>query len=718
MTTTIFEPTTADLARPPVQVIITRAAGQVLPNLRMLSLRFEEGHPGQAVFRYVFDSGGGFNDGSWPLGPEQVNGPDAAGGLVVMPDDRLRVYFVTDTGDPFLIFDGFAQIAATTLSGARGEQGATFVALAAPIREWDFPVKKRLQRDASTPEDPSKDNEVDLPTTFNPGGQGNATAEGFDGATRGFQHPVFLDEVWVKDNPTKGRAWTVAGAAKYIIARGNGSEMFVHNPDFAGLDTLLDAREPLSSGTMDPRNPATYTSRPITLKETEIKGDCWPDALAKVLHPYGFRFCFALGGGLDPEGQPTWTLDVYRARDQSPKTLKHLYIQDGGDLDPTATNVAEMHLVRDPMDVANEYIVESDLPEYEGAFVLAEGFPVVPSDADNIAKFDKDGPLFAGNEDKYRRYVFDECGDGHWDRQLAGGSGAMSTTPTTLKAILGGKDQSEHVYTKRRRPGRDDLLSRQGADGSDQPRKSLVLISWDYKGAFPGIWDGTGTWYPVSRNWRFLNDRLGIYLNCKNPEGWPTGEKKIAFGVAVKSGGGVVKGVSALAKAGETRFNVMLVTVIEGDDAPEAKAARRDASPSRYTISRVIDARERYKYQAITASSWFNRGATPIVARDDNQAATDDALARRTTNEMPRLAGPVKIPRITLAYQISDRLTDVVGRNQNLRTNAGDGSGEAPTYPRVVALEFNLDGEQSTILHAEDVRGHGRQDHASTRRGR
>jgi hypothetical protein len=199
--------------------------------------------------------------------------------------------------------------------------------------------------------------------------------------------------------------------------------------------------------------------------------------------------------------------------------------------------------------------------------------------------------------------------------------------------------------------------------------------------------------------------RLGIRITCKNPEAWNIGNDKVSFGVNIKSAGGIVKGISAQALSLETRFHLMLVTVIQGDrQLKSAVAPKRAASPSPYDIWRVIDGSSRYKYQEITANSWFNQAAL-IAYRDDTQAATDDALSRRSAHEMPNMTGPVKVPKLTNAYSIGDRVTDLIGRNINLRTNVGDAGGEGPMYPRIVGYECNLDGEQSTTFHLSDDRG-------------
>lgn len=734
---TYFSDSSPPLAIPAAQFVVCLFDGEseltVMPNLRFISARYDEGMPGQATLRYVFDRGGAIDvNREWPSSPEEVTGPDAIGPYVVRPDDRLCVYWIDpDDPTPQLIFDGFAVIpAATITSGASRAEGAILLQ-GTPIREWDEPILSRKQRDASTPDDKSNDTHVGLPVVFNPKGPrgvdglGNATRDGSDGESDNgnFQYPIFLDEIWCRDHytpppppPPPGfvgppapdpdnpfRDWTLPMCVKYILGENNPDEKYIKNPNFDDLDDLLDAREPISGQYYDPNDGTSYKGRVIVVKETELKGEAWPEALDRMLRRYGFRMCFAFGQ--DDNFLPRWRLDIYRVQEDDPASHKEIMIQDGGQLDPSLTNVSDFHIAREGTDVANQYTVETDLPEYEVALVLAPGFVPDPADATSastIKNFDLQGPNWAGNEMKYRLYVFDECGEGHYNFGL-GGDLTKGKAPD-LTGILGGDDDDPDNYCVRRRTGSSSLLTQVGSDGLMAQAPALLLISWDYKGHYPALWDGSGTWYPVSKTWKMLDDRLGIYIDSKNPESWAVGNDKISFGVNRKSGGGHVKGISAQAIAGETHFTLMLATVIRGDQVLKATAKRRDASPTEFVIERLIDARERYKYQVITAHSWYNKTDKDKVIRDDTQAAKDDAIARRAAHEMPKISGPIVIPRITMAYQISDRITEIVGKNISMRTNAGDSGGEGPTYPRVVSLEWIADGRQATILHCEDDR--------------
>lgn len=711
MAGTIFDPGPPPLGtRAPLFVVYRNVNGdmQELPNVRFLGCRYDEGAMcGQAHYRYVFDEQGGVDvNREWPTIPADVVGPDAVGRYVVQPDDRLTSYVVDEDGNMRVLSDGFVTIPSAAFSGHRNQAASAILCMEVPIRGWDRPMVKRLQRDCDDPENPEGDTRIDLPIVFNPHGSngspglGNATPEDADHEEDGFEYPCFLDEKFAAANDL-GRPWTVPMAVKYILGEGNHAEEFVENPDFSTLDDLLAAREPKSTF-MDANKSSTYESKPIILRETEIKGLEWPVALAQVLQPYGFNYEFALG--TKDSGEPLWRLRIYRVQDGNKARFKKIFLQKGGDLDTSQTNIGEMHLSNDLNHLANEYVVESALLEVEASFVLTPGF--VPDDGDITQPYEFDKTRtnsFLGRESLYRLYVFDETGEGHYDWD---DPGELIHEATSLKDILGGEDHKEENYVKRRRKCRDTLIStHSGAGESTEKNKAIVHLSWDYTGPKPGLWDGSGTWYPVQGNWKFIDDGINVYIDCKNPNAWDTGNKKINFGVGELSRQGVVKGIIAQATPGETRFHLMVTTVIQGDSCIEATAKRRDASPTRFTVQRVIDARERYKKQVISAYSWYNQVEVDVIARDDTVIAKADAASRRARNEMARLAGPVTIPWITFAYSLGDRLTHVVGRDQSLRTNLGDSGGEGPSYPRIVAIEFKADPHPETVLHCEDDRG-------------
>src|SRR3954449_10760719 len=102
-----IEPSEVDLARTPVLAGVYRyqpegnPVYQLLPNVRVLSIRWREGaDPGVARFRYVFDTSA---PPEYPSSFEQtlaVNG-DLPG--VVLDDERLVVMTFYPDGSPLLL---------------------------------------------------------------------------------------------------------------------------------------------------------------------------------------------------------------------------------------------------------------------------------------------------------------------------------------------------------------------------------------------------------------------------------------------------------------------------------------------------------------------------------------------------------------------------------------------------------------------------------------
>ena len=700
-----YDPTSTDMA----------VKYQPLPNVVCLKVeRRDMDDPGQATFRYIFDTTGYLNrQFGWPEIAEQVWDPRASGPFVVRPDDQVVVYTVSPAGRVTLQFHGFAQVPQINL--ARGTQDVSFVAHGVGVRCWDMPVRDCWMRGgdfAAT----TGDKATGLPVRFNPDGKPNATPLGFDGeitigpgetgnATLGRPSPLFVDPRIVRD-PDDRRLWSLAMAVRYLLTLGNLAETWVGMPDMDNLDGLLDSRRPTSDAFIDLEIPASYTANPIIIRDFDATGMEWPAAIAKLIEPHGFRFRFETYAdtGLTVPGYyaPPRTRIVFWRDAASPTTaVKSLSLPPyGAAIVPGTTNVLAMHLAQDRAEVANEIVVETAPCEYESSFVLTPAIAPAVADCASpaaIAVFNKsaieDTPA---NAEKYRTYIFGEAQDEYWDAA----AGAYSVTAPTLQPLFKADDGTNLPFVTRRRPGRNDLLTK---DAKGKPRQARLLLSTNYAGPTPGVWDGTGTWFVVEGGWRLLKDRLGIEITAPDPNNWQVGNKAINFGVLAKSSAGVVKGIEAQAKAGETRFKLRLVTVIEGDTTAKAEALKRSASPSKYAVRRYVDARQRYRKQKIQHRAVTN--ADDSVPRDDTARASRDAEARRMAGEMPVIDGPVTIGRITSAYRIGDRIARVSGMDLSLQTNAGSEAGEGPRYPSVVGVTLDLDGKQHTILHLSDSRG-------------
>ena len=696
-----IEPTPVPLGRPSAAVGVFRynadAGGYAfLPNIRVLTIRYREGaDAGVARFRYVFDATG---SSDVPSSFAEVMAVDATLPGVVANDERLVVLTVNPDGTPQVLFDGFAQI--PELGLAPNRELVTFLAFGVAIRAWDTPVGGALMRDADNP-DTVSDQATDLVTHFNPGGLPNATPAGSDAATPdGETFPTFLDPQLAR-SPAPQRTWTLPMAVRYLCCRHNADQTYFNNPAGAMIDQILDSRSPVagSEGGLLSGESGGFDSSDLIVPDYPASGKAWPGVIRDLLAPNGFGMAFRVD--TDGSGNPSTTLDLFRLQDGSSANLKDLYLQPrGATLDPGQTNLGAAELARDMSGVANAITVESGLVRYEASFILAPGFSISPGDAagaSSLAAFDRSNPNFAQlNHDAYRLYVLDETGEGHWDRT----SSSLSTTVPKLDALFNDADAagSKPNHVTRRRAPIGTLFS---VDPNQKPLRARLSISTDYQGTQPGLWDGSGTWQPVGGGFELLKDRLGVWITAPNPNSWNIQSSKIS---GAPYPAGVVKGVEDQAKSSAKPFILRLTCVVEGDHILSATAERRPSSPTSYTITRHVDARDRYARQLIAASSEFNPTSAPVVVRDDTATALAEANARRNAGEAGEVAGFVVIPRFTQAYRIGDRVRSIQGRGLSLRTNAGAPTEEGEVFPAVVGLTWDFEGDQRTVLQLSDQR--------------
>lgn len=714
----IFDPPPVPLARKPVPIVVYRYLGakkrEILPNIRCTRIRQGIGtKPGSAEFRYVFDRGSVFDtDAEWPTTPEECLGNDKSQGsrYVVEQDERIQVYGFTSKGKPRVLFDGIVQLPSLAISTSAAS--VTFQALSIPVREWDSPLRQSRYRqaDQSSATEPKFHIQVDLPIRFNPDGNGNRTNAGEDFDVHGdasLEYPVFLDWRYLKRvGISDQRKWSVADAASYIIAEGC-SDVWVEMPDMADVREVLDSRTGKDGDPYyDPNDSTSYDSKPIIVRDLDVTGLPWPVALEKLITPHGFYFFFDLDQ--DKDGEPLWKLKIRRFDDASKHLLKVVKLQKYGELvEPAKTNVGQAALTRDNTEIANEIFVESRLKRAEMTFVLAPLFQPDPAHAASqsamlpFLKGNGSAPQDADNVPMYRDYGLDETMEGHYD------FGSSSLVLSGLDIDFKETELFKKANLARSRPGRRTLLSK---DDSGNDRESYLEISWDYTGKHPAIWKSGmgGTWYPVPNGWVLLKDQLGIRIDIQNPEAWNTGNKSISFGVNKKSTGGVVKGISAQALAGETRFYLRLTTVVEGDYGIGTVAKKNNTSPTSFTVQRVVDARERYKLDLIDANNPLNTTGDKVLVDDSTEAAEAEAIARQAAHEAPPLAGPIMIPRLDNTYYLGDLITTVEGRDLSLQTNVGNENGQGPRYPRIAGIEWLLEDKQATVLYCTDERGEGR----------
>lgn len=666
-----------------------------LPNVVCVSISARIGaEPWGARFRYKFDQR--LDPTVFPRSFEQVftfsAGPLATP-YVIRNEDRIVVVAFTSESTWEVIFDGFALL--PQIDFGNGEE-VTFEAIGTPGREWDEPIPGAAYRDADSWQT-GKAFFLDLPTRFNPDGIGNCTAAGFDATFAGVSTPIFIDARVVKARPTRGRKWTLANAVRYLIVYGNGEETYTRRPDLDALDDLLVAVRPTSEDTpIDWANSSTFSIEPIICPDVDLTGAAWPEAVERLIEPHGFLAFFDLE--TDGAGLPIWRY-VIRRRDDNRNWLTVALQPPGATLNPGATALQGMRLQRDVSRVGNEIKVETAPERYQAFFVLSPlGWSPAAGDVSdgNRPNWKRGSTTF--DPVKYRVYGFDETGEGHWDFA----TNANSTTATGLAKLFSGGDESKGFYVRRRRPGSGDLLETDN-DGKPKPAELWFIRLADYAGPVPGVWTGAaGTWQRVNAgNWRLLPDRLGIEITAPDVAAWVFDEGTPVSGGPVKSTKLNLVRSQASPDAANPRIVFALKTVIEGDlSLAEGWARKQLGSPSRFTIRRHVDARDRYRRDRI----YFHAENQFVNVRDDSTDARNYAISKRREGEAAKIAGAFTIPRFTRFARLGDKLTAITGRGLFLQSNIGNDAGEGPRYPTVVGIEWSIDRGEATQLILDDRR--------------
>ena len=702
-----FDPPPVPLARPAVVVRVARYDPDAedaedkffpLPNVRALDLQQREGaNPGAARFRYIFDAAA---SDEWPRRAEQVMSLDAQGPYVVRQDDRIVILKDDPDGRWTVLFDGFAQAPQLDLGGST--EVVTFQALGVAVRCWDEPIPGALCRDADAPSTVS-DVATGLPARFNPDGRPNCVPDDGWAGSDPRKYPTFLDVEAKKATDVRTK-WTLAKAFRYLIMKGNAEEEYVDNPTFAATDKVLKARRPKEGEFYNASDSSTYDEVDIDCQDFDATGDPWPVAVSKLIEPHGFQIIFRIS--TTAEGDPQTKVEVTRRDGGDAVKPKSLLLQTAGsDLDPGKTNLGSLSLSRDATGIVNRWVLDSEPIRYEASFVLAPGFEISGSDASAASTFVKgNGSFWDGastTAKKYREFVFDETGEGHWNW----GTSATVTTVPSLDAVLGSPivdpvtERSTRRYARRRRPGIRELIT------TDNGGKTMVAQLWastDYAGPIPGVWDGTGTWKQVvSSEWESLKDRLGVLLTMANPNNW----QAFAATSGVKKAGllALVKALAA-SDSENPRIHFRLTCVIEGDEDLDVVAAKRAASATSFQITRRADVRDRFRKRIVSTKSHFNTTGKDVVKVDDEDEAKAHVQGLRMAHEAAKFAGAPEIPRFTAAYRVGDKIKGVKGREIGFGSKIGTEQGEGARYPSVAAISYTFEGRQRTTLHLEDRR--------------
>ncbi|HEV3122734.1 MAG TPA: hypothetical protein VGY53_12560 [Isosphaeraceae bacterium] len=685
------------LSRPKALVAVFRNFGfgnfVYLPNVIAESVQERFGaSPAVALLRYTADQ---YSQDGYPVRLDDAIPLDALNPSVVRPDDRIAIVAFDPLGTWRFLFDGFCKVPEAALSP--NTERVSFQAIGVAEREWDTPLAGAWFRAGDTPQQTqSADSLTGIPARFNPDGLPNATPDGADATFPGssFQAPSFLDPLLCRSLGI-GRKWSLSMASRYVMAVGNVKQTYVQLPTWQSVDQLLDSWEPVNGQTIDPTNPSTYQINQIIIRDFTVTGKPWPAALDELIRPHGFAMRFEVVSSAS--GGPVTQLVLWKRDTGDGKRYKDVLLPSPGQgLDPAQVNLSHAHFARDGTEVANQVELETDLLHHEASFVLAPGWTPAAADISNKASFRIAGnPSFSSQRKEYRAFVFDETGEGHWDYTQ---SAWKTGTGTDLTKVLGLGSQDPANWVKRRRPGQQTLISR---DATGLPLLATLAVSFDYGGPCPGVWNGTGTWRAIKGEWSLLKDRLGIWVSCNDPNAFSVGVTGSEQG---RQGSQVLRLVEWIAGTPSVKIFLRLTCVIDGDQRATAMAPRRAASPSQFVITQHVDAKDRYEVELVSKWSEFSSspgwtGATAdTFGRDDTSDAVSEAYARQAALELPHLAGTLSIPRLSLAYQIGDRIPRIRGRDVSLQTNAAGTGSDPPTYTEIIGRTFRLVDQRTELL--------------------
>ena len=451
---------------------------------------------------------------------------------------------------------------------------------ASPSASGTRPIGGALMRNADSPTTVA-DVETDLVTHFNPDGEPERDPPGGrrDGRL-GNTYPTFLDPLVVR-TPGRPPALDAAdGGPLPLLPPESGPDLRQeprrHGPRRPARQPLADLRGRLPAGRPDRPTRASRSTSPTTRRPAR------PGPRSSTTCSSRTASAWRSGSRPTPTATPPPRSTSSAARTARPATYKDLYLQAyGSALDPAQTNLAEARLARDMSGVANAYTVESGLVRYEASFILAPGFPISAADA-------TDGTALRGLRPERPRFP-------EQPRQVSAlrlrrdGRGALGLRrgrpcprPSPRSDDAAGRPERRRrrlrPYVKRRRVPLGELFT---LDPNQKPLRAQLSISTDYAGPQPGLWDGTGTWQAVDGGFELLKDRLGIWINVREPQRL---EHRGIQGVRVPR----IRRASSRAsrtrrRPDRRRFHLRLTCVIEGDRPLSATADRRPSIPTQYT---------------------------------------------------------------------------------------------------------------------------------------
>lgn len=668
-----------------------------LPNVVCLSVEHRLGtDPGSATFRYAFD-------GRVPEGPQSAeealdtnwNLP-----LTVAAAQRLAVTATNpSTGERYYIFSG--EVLEFQLHLNPSTETVMFSAQGDAKRLADDVIGGMVVRDPHSNISSSVDDtrQTGIVARFNPGGMPNRTPEGrrtkVDEEDPGY-HVFDLDS----DTFTQKAYWYLSDAMVYLArvaaTEGPGKKRcgnlshFRHSEDDEEDKKnygSIQYPDIIADEDIDP----VYTHIPVS--DMPITGRDVLTVMHGLLHDKGFTL------RIRPVLQPARAADIGytidHLRNQGGRD-RELWLQPRGEtLDPKLTNCASISLRRDIGSVITRFNVVGTLNRHEVSFVLAPEFDQSLDDAAaaNLPKWDANAiKTTPANRDKYRVFGVNETGNEniYWILGLPNANYNLEEPLDVADALYDEYSPEFPVLHRPRKP--IGTLLKRNEDGSR--RRATLHYSLDYTGKIPGVWDGTGTWKPITGSWELLEDRIGIRITADHPNQWRVGTTE----------GGrheVLRLVEGMLGLGSGVPRLRLTCVVESDARLSIAADKRSIAALPYNVTRDVDASDRVRRDFVYDP--VERKGVKVSSGIHSDDLHSESLAYQAGADTGILSGPAMIPYFTTYYELADRITKIRGRNLHLRTDIGTPeTSEPPHYPIVESVRWDFDGGQRTTLFLSD----------------
>lgn len=683
-----------------------------MPNVQFIrATRTVGGDASQAEFHYIFGLGN-------PAAPD--NPEEALNSLVVLPltvdiDDKLiavavKPFPLEDEESPYeFLFVG------RVLNFALQQEGRseTVAMLAHGVERQlrDTPLGGAIYRNSDKITTvKGEDVLTGSVAHFNPKGVANRTPDAYpsnpkDNAKRAYH--VFLDPGFLSTiNPALNpKNWLLPDSVEHALYTGNPDEKDVVNMDKADLDKALVSYEPKTTdGLVDFDDPTSYTTKPITTPDMPIDTQDLVGVVKRLVNDKGFSVRFPLTTDEDT-GLPITTFDIYIPQAQE---AVDIWLQPRGTaLDTFLSNFAGGNVGRDLSEAVNEWIVLGREFEIEFTAILAPNFPIAAADALNPETYNLTSPTYTTSAfRKYREWVMDEAGMGHYPNDVAG---SQSFTPPSLDLILGAPIAGKPQYARRlRRPVSPNLFSvdsfgkalKISLDYSTDTRLGSTPIPRVFKSDVDQFQPTPNIiWTPVVHGWEPLKDRIGFRCNAANPNNWAIGDAPNSTAKTVLR---LVEAMAAPDPSWNPPVFFRYTVCIYADKATAGIAGPLSNAALKRKITRFEDARDRYRRQVRYRFSKYSAStAADVVFRDDTDAATSEAKALQLATSGGVLSGDITIPYFTNSFKEGMRLRQVNGRDVSFRTDDGNEE-DPPILPSICSVTIDAIG-QSVHLNVSDA---------------